>query len=58
MEPSSAHAWWADACVVLLHYSTIVGPTALGKAAEMMEKLANKSVDRPKHSKFLGNFGK
>ena len=47
MWPSSVHAWWADACVVWLHYSTILGLAALGEAAEMMEKLANKSVDWP-----------
>jgi hypothetical protein len=47
MIPSSAHAWWADAYVVWLHYSTILGLAALGEATEMMEKLANKSVDWP-----------
>jgi hypothetical protein len=30
--------------VALFHY---LGPAALGEAAEMMEKLANKSVDWP-----------
>ncbi len=47
MWPSSAHAWWAGACVVWLHYSTILRPAALGEAEEIMEKLANKSVDWP-----------
>jgi hypothetical protein len=47
MYPSSAHAWWADACVVWLDYSTILGLAALGEAADMMEKLANKSIDWP-----------
>jgi hypothetical protein len=47
MKPSSAHAWWTDACIVWLHYSTILGPVALGEAAEMMEKNANKSTDQP-----------
>ncbi len=47
MIPSSAHAWLAEACVVWLHFSTILGPAALGEAAEMMEKHANKSVDWP-----------
>jgi hypothetical protein len=37
MYPSSAHAWWANACVVWLYYSTILGLAALGEAAEMME---------------------
>jgi hypothetical protein len=47
MKPSSVHAWWADAGVVWLHYSTILGPEALGEAAEIMEKLAHKSRDWP-----------
>jgi hypothetical protein len=34
-------------CVELLHYSTILGLAALSEAAEMMEKLANKSIDWP-----------
>jgi hypothetical protein len=41
-----------------LYYSTILGLAALGEAAEMMEKLANKSVDWPSLSKYLGDFGK
>ncbi len=32
MLPSSAIAWWADVCGVLLHYSTNLGPAALGEA--------------------------
>jgi hypothetical protein len=32
MLPSSVHAWWADICGVLLHYSTNLGPVALGEA--------------------------
>ncbi len=47
MQPSSAHAQWADTCVVWSHYSTILGLAALGKAAEMMENDANKSLDQP-----------
>ena len=47
MQPSSAHAQWADTCVVWLHYSTILGLAALGEAAEMMENDANKSLDQP-----------
>ncbi len=47
MQPSSAHAQWTDACVVLAHYSTILELAALGEAAEMMENFANKSLDRP-----------
>jgi hypothetical protein len=35
MKPSSAHAWWADACGVLLHYSTILGPATLGEAPQI-----------------------
>jgi hypothetical protein len=45
MKPSSVHAWWEDSCVLLLHFSTILGLVTLGEAAEMMEKLANKSID-------------
>ncbi len=47
MQPSSAHAQWADTCVVWLHYSTILGSVALGEVAEMMENDANKSLDWP-----------
>jgi hypothetical protein len=39
MKPSSVHAWWADACVVWLHYFTILGSEALDEAADMMESL-------------------
>jgi hypothetical protein len=35
MLPSSANAWWADACVVWLHYSTILGPAALDEALKI-----------------------
>jgi len=41
--PSSAHAWWEDACAaVWLHNFTILGWAALGEAAKTMEKLTNK----------------
>jgi hypothetical protein len=35
MLPSSAHAWWADVCGVLLHYSTNLEPEALGEAPKI-----------------------
>ena len=43
--PSSAHAWWDDACAVWLHNSNILGWAALGEAAKMMEHLTNKTAD-------------
>ncbi len=45
VEQSSAHAWLADACAVWPHNFIILGWATLGEAAEMMEKLANKSID-------------
>jgi hypothetical protein len=41
----SVHAWWTDACAIWPHNLIMLGLPALGEAAEMMEKLANKSVD-------------
>ena len=40
--PSSAHAWWENACAGWLHNSTILGWVTLGETAKTKENLLTK----------------